>query len=217
MGAGTEGRDSNPRWTYAHAGFQDRCIQPLCHPSGRSTTMLVDGRPFRRSSRGGRFSMQRRARASRLPFLTGTGGRAAEGAPLLREYGVYSSIEGSNPSLSVHECPVTTGDRGLLAPRCEHRPAAWYSSGTQVERPYSRPRSSFRRARRRACGAARARVRGALATPLPRPRHDRHGSSAPLRSPRAADSSWPHLLASAPHAEGRFGRRRRTDDSGGST
>ena len=27
-------------------------------------------------------------------------GRAAEGAPLLREYGVCSSIEGSNPSLS---------------------------------------------------------------------------------------------------------------------
>jgi hypothetical protein len=28
------------------------------------------------------------------------GGRVAEGAPLLREYGVDSSIEGSNPSLS---------------------------------------------------------------------------------------------------------------------
>ena len=28
------------------------------------------------------------------------GGRVAEGAPLLREYRVYSSIEGSNPSLS---------------------------------------------------------------------------------------------------------------------
>ncbi len=27
-------------------------------------------------------------------------GRAAEGAPLLREYGVKNSIEGSNPSLS---------------------------------------------------------------------------------------------------------------------
>ncbi len=27
-------------------------------------------------------------------------GREAEGAPLLREYGVNSSIEGSNPSLS---------------------------------------------------------------------------------------------------------------------
>ena len=27
-------------------------------------------------------------------------GRAAEGAPLLREYGAYHSIEGSNPSLS---------------------------------------------------------------------------------------------------------------------
>ncbi len=28
------------------------------------------------------------------------GGRAAEGAPLLREYGGKTSIEGSNPSLS---------------------------------------------------------------------------------------------------------------------
>ena len=28
------------------------------------------------------------------------GGRVAEGAPLLREYAVYSGIEGSNPSLS---------------------------------------------------------------------------------------------------------------------
>ena len=27
-------------------------------------------------------------------------GRVVEGAPLLREYGVYSSIEGSTPSLS---------------------------------------------------------------------------------------------------------------------
>jgi hypothetical protein len=27
------GWDSNPRATFAAAGFQDRCIQPLCHPS----------------------------------------------------------------------------------------------------------------------------------------------------------------------------------------
>ena len=26
--------DSNPRWTCAHAGFQDRCLKPLGHPSG---------------------------------------------------------------------------------------------------------------------------------------------------------------------------------------
>ncbi len=26
-------RDSNPGWSLNHAGFQDRCIQPLCHPS----------------------------------------------------------------------------------------------------------------------------------------------------------------------------------------
>ncbi len=26
-------RDSNSRWRYRHAGFQDLCIQPLCHPT----------------------------------------------------------------------------------------------------------------------------------------------------------------------------------------
>jgi hypothetical protein len=30
-------------------------------------------------------------------------GRVVEGAPLLREYGVKSSIEGSNPSLSAKD------------------------------------------------------------------------------------------------------------------
>jgi hypothetical protein len=34
--------------------------------------------------------------------VTWRGGRVAEGAPLLREYGVYSLIEGSNPSLSAN-------------------------------------------------------------------------------------------------------------------
>ena len=29
------GWDLNPRTTFAVAGFQDRCIQPLCHPSKR--------------------------------------------------------------------------------------------------------------------------------------------------------------------------------------
>ncbi len=33
-------------------------------------------------------------------FIAWRDGRVAEGAPLLREYGVDSSIEGSNPSLS---------------------------------------------------------------------------------------------------------------------
>ena len=28
------GWDSNPRYACTHAGFQDRCIQPLCHLSG---------------------------------------------------------------------------------------------------------------------------------------------------------------------------------------
>ena len=41
-------------------------------------------------------------------------GRVAEGAPLLREYGVKSSIEGSNPSLSgisLNIAPVAQLDR----------------------------------------------------------------------------------------------------------
>ena len=28
------GEDSNPRWTFAHCGFQDRRLRPLGHPSG---------------------------------------------------------------------------------------------------------------------------------------------------------------------------------------
>ncbi len=28
------GWDSNPRWACTHAGFQDRCLKPLGHPSG---------------------------------------------------------------------------------------------------------------------------------------------------------------------------------------
>ncbi len=34
------------------------------------------------------------------------GGRVAEGAPLLREYRVYSPIEGSNPSLSAKDTKI---------------------------------------------------------------------------------------------------------------
>ncbi len=36
------GWDSNPRYACTHAGFQDRCIRPLCHLSiSRSPTSLV--------------------------------------------------------------------------------------------------------------------------------------------------------------------------------
>ena len=39
------GWDSNPRATFAAAGFQDRCIQPLCHPSGETMRSGVYPRP----------------------------------------------------------------------------------------------------------------------------------------------------------------------------
>ena len=45
-------RDSNPRYPYGHAGFQDRCIQPLCHLSERIDRFLLtnpaDGRESQR-------------------------------------------------------------------------------------------------------------------------------------------------------------------------
>ena len=31
------GWDSNPRWAFTHAGFQDRCLKPLGHPSSACT------------------------------------------------------------------------------------------------------------------------------------------------------------------------------------
>jgi hypothetical protein len=33
--------DSNPRYAFTHAGFQDRCIRPLCHSSGPSSVKTV--------------------------------------------------------------------------------------------------------------------------------------------------------------------------------
>ena len=33
--------DSNPRYAFTYAGFQDRCIRPLCHSSGGSFMRLT--------------------------------------------------------------------------------------------------------------------------------------------------------------------------------
>ena len=35
------GRDSNPRYTFVYAGFQDRCIQPLCHPTDATAESIA--------------------------------------------------------------------------------------------------------------------------------------------------------------------------------
>ena len=41
-GSWRKGRDSNPRWSHPHGGFQDRCLKPLGHPSklGGTSTLL---------------------------------------------------------------------------------------------------------------------------------------------------------------------------------
>src|SRR3954467_8216247 len=45
------GRDSNPRWTLAHAGFQDRCLKPLGHPSDAQLILKTEYRSANRSNR----------------------------------------------------------------------------------------------------------------------------------------------------------------------
>ena len=48
--------DSNPRWACAHAGFQDRCLKPLGHPSRRAVRARVTS-PTRRTIRPRRGSI----------------------------------------------------------------------------------------------------------------------------------------------------------------
>jgi hypothetical protein len=43
-----KGWDSNPRWACTHAGFQDRCLKPLGHPSGLDDGHLADGEAGRK-------------------------------------------------------------------------------------------------------------------------------------------------------------------------
>jgi site-specific DNA recombinase len=40
------GWDSNPRWACTHAGFQDRCLKPLGHPSAASIPLVLRARPL---------------------------------------------------------------------------------------------------------------------------------------------------------------------------
>ena len=103
------GRDSNPRTSCPVSGFQDRCIRPLCHPSGDG---FIVGFTLRRAGRGG---------------------RVAEGTRLLSEYGAESSIAGSNPALSAPP-PSSTVARlgGRAAPVAQLDRASVY--GTEGQR-----------------------------------------------------------------------------------
>jgi hypothetical protein len=78
------GRDSNPRWTFAHAGFQDRCLKPLGHPSSFVPGIIVaksntppcslsrrDADPSSRGSMHVRALTARRVAATISHFYTG--------------------------------------------------------------------------------------------------------------------------------------------------
>ncbi len=84
-------------------------------------------------------------------------GREAEGAPLLREYGVNSSIEGSNPSLSA--ICLSNGPAQRAHKQNKHvvgfEPSIIQSTGSSRG---SRSRPRQRRLWRRPAGARRSRV-----------------------------------------------------------
>lgn len=42
-----KGWDSNPRYPCGHAGFQDRCLKPLGHPSNCSRIKQLEGKASR--------------------------------------------------------------------------------------------------------------------------------------------------------------------------
>ena len=94
-------------------------------------------------------------------------GRVAEGAPLLREYGVNSSIEGSNPSLSA------------ISPNDRRRFGLFLMSASGDSNPRFkmevRPRS------------ARARSRGDRREPIP---HSPLSSTGPCPKPAWAFAFW---------------------------
>src|SRR5690554_5824946 len=60
------------------------------------------------------------------------GGRAAEGAPLLREYRGKTSIEGSNPSLSANQSPRRAGTKHAPVAQLD-RASDYGSEGQEFE------------------------------------------------------------------------------------
>ena len=47
-------RDSNPRYPYEYAGFQNRCLKPLSHPSESGLIVEVSERKFNKKSAFGK-------------------------------------------------------------------------------------------------------------------------------------------------------------------
>ncbi len=59
------GRDSNPRWSFPHSGFQDHRLRPLGHPSKsalcHSTLAAAENKRWAQTGAGGRIMVNRRS------------------------------------------------------------------------------------------------------------------------------------------------------------
>ena len=88
--------DSNPRWTCAHAGFQDRCLKPLDHPSASRPPIRRPGFCLKR--RRGRRIVRTRLN----PILSTIGHDPVHaGPPWMFRMGVFMPV------------PQQTGSAGL--------------------------------------------------------------------------------------------------------
>ena len=65
------GWDSNPRAAFTTAGFQDRCIRPLCHPSGQHDCQ-IDAHFDARVAQGLLENTQLTAQVLRLAYRLAT-------------------------------------------------------------------------------------------------------------------------------------------------
>ena len=98
------GRDSNPGYGgHPHNGFQDRRIQPLCHPSERK-------RDDRTAEGHGH-----RGRPGSTLSRPGRGGREAEGTRLLSEYGAKSPSRVRIPPSPLPAAPLAVRRARRLA------------------------------------------------------------------------------------------------------
>src|SRR3954463_11538479 len=113
-----KGWDSNPRYPCRHAGFQDRCLKPLGHPSGAN--FMRDG------------SADCKRRLVRIDERGGRAGKATNPSP--RPYHPISAAF----ALRYVDVPArrwaASGRPAVVAPDIGSRPAEWYLGRMGIRR-----------------------------------------------------------------------------------
>src|ERR1700730_10977236 len=115
-----KGWDSNPRYPCRHAGFQDRCLKPLGHPSVAATSITWRHQDQEQHGNGTQFGPKRlHVQRSRLPAPDHRRNWIVRGVLPLRSWTLISppTVAGEVALyLSAHRgkrCDFTASPRGL--------------------------------------------------------------------------------------------------------